>query len=610
MRDYKVSIAPKWAFPIALMYCIVAAVYLALAHGTLAIATSDLQARASGHIVIDMLFVLGSGVALGFMLSRMPQAMRERCMAQLLAANTSDLVLLYTPQGRLMYVGPACQTITGYSQEQFTLLANDTLFERGDLPRVRAHFEAAFGGTSANDELRIVRRDGTIAWVHTVWEPVRDETGALTSVQVRLQDINEHKLLQERFEQTEEQLFKNEKLALLGRLVSGVMHELNNPLAAVLGYTQLLLQSNLAPQLRADLSTIEIQARRSSKIATNLLSFARQRGPTRTSTDINNVVERTLELRSYHLQTHNIGVDLRLAADLPLISADPFRLQQVLLNLVINAEHALADTDSSNARWDETRMVIETAREQDSETLGDVITIRVSDSGAGIAAETLKHIFEPFFTTKAEGHGTGLGLAISRDIIGDHGGRMLVESAVGDGTTVTIILPITSTPSTAITCLPHDKPVVPAMARVLVVDDEAAIRDVLTRALSQWGVQAEAASDGAAALAMMEHTEYNLVICDLHMPGMDGRSFYAALNATVPDLSQSLIFITGDSISAEAAAFLGQTGCQHLTKPFDIAVLMRTIAGLLPPMERHAGQSYSFAYQDNRARSSQYTRSA
>ena len=229
----------------------------------------------------------------------------------------------------------------------------------------------------------------------------------------------------------DEKVLQREKLAALGQLLSGVAHELDNPLAGIMAFSQILLSSlDEAAEERNALVTIQKEAQRAAKIVSNLLVFARQHHPERAEIDLNRVLLDTLELRGYALRAQQIRVVTALDPALPKIWADRFQLQQAFLNLLINAEQAL------EAKPSDKRVVLGTRCE------GSCVVASISDSGPGIPEELLGRIFEPFYSSKPEGEGTGLGLSISDSIIREHGGRIRVHSCVGEGATFSVELPL------------------------------------------------------------------------------------------------------------------------------------------------------------------------
>jgi signal transduction histidine kinase len=230
--------------------------------------------------------------------------------------------------------------------------------------------------------------------------------------------------------QAEEQLIIADRLASVGELASGMAHELNNPLTSVIGFSQLLLGRDLPDEIREDIKTIYSEARRAADVMKNLLIFARKHSPLKQLVNINSVIEKVIQLRAYEHRVENIQVVTRLAADLPLTLADYFQLQQVFLNIIINAEHFMLAAHQRGT------LVITTRR------IGSNIIVSFADDGSGIARENLGRLFDPFFTTKEVGEGTGLGLSICHGIVTEHRGRIYAESEPGKGATFVVELPV------------------------------------------------------------------------------------------------------------------------------------------------------------------------
>jgi len=229
---------------------------------------------------------------------------------------------------------------------------------------------------------------------------------------------------------TEEQLIIADRLASIGELASGIAHELNNPLTSVIGFSQLLLGKDVPDEVKEDVEIIYSEARRAADVMKNLLAFARKHSPEKQLININGVIEKVLALRAYEHKVENIQVVSRLAPDLPLTMADCFQLQQVFLNIVINAEHFMRRESRRGT------LTITTRR------TGGIIRASFTDDGPGIVRENLGRLFEPFFTTKEVGEGTGLGLSICHGIITEHGGRIYAESEPGKGATFVVELPV------------------------------------------------------------------------------------------------------------------------------------------------------------------------
>jgi signal transduction histidine kinase/ActR/RegA family two-component response regulator len=377
---------------------------------------------------------------------------------------------------------------------------------------------------------------------------------------------------------TQQRLLQSEKLAAVGQLISGVAHELNNPLTGVVGWSQYLLGQTLPSSVRTHVATINEQAQRATRIVQNLLTFSRQHKPEKSSVSLSEVVEKTLALRSYELRVNNIQVHNRLEPQLRAIHADAHQIQQVILNLIINAEQAILGARGGG------NLTIE-ARPAPTGVL-----LSVSDDGPGIAPDQLKKIFDPFFTTKPVGQGTGLGLSISYGIIEEHGGRIWVESkspaAEGSGATFYIWLPWEAEQQPASVTSEAQTAAGPTSRRILIVDDEESVRDLFGAVLEQDPLTVDMAATGEEGLEMALRDEYDLVITDLKMPGLGGSSFYDHLSEQLRDKTPRFIFMTGDVLNAETQHLLDRTRSQCILKPFDIhqarAAIHRCLAEKAP----------------------------
>jgi signal transduction histidine kinase/CheY-like chemotaxis protein len=358
---------------------------------------------------------------------------------------------------------------------------------------------------------------------------------------------------------TQQRLLQSEKLAAVGQLISGIAHELNNPLTGVVGWTQYLLGQNPPATFRTHLNTINAQAQRASRIVNNLLTFSRQHRPERCAVAIHDVIESTLALRAYELRVNNIEVHRDFAAGIPTISADPHQLQQILLNLIINAEQAILGVRQSGNLYLKT------------ELLGESIQISVADDGPGMSADLVQKIFDPFFTTKPIGTGTGLGLSISYGIVQEHGGRIWATSEPGRGAKFYMTLPCTAAGVQAATQAAAPPPAPAAsMPRVLIVDDEDSVRELLATLLEGWKLAIDSAATGEEALEKATASHYDLVLSDLKMPGLGGAKFYDRLNEKLGPRTPRFIFMTGDVLGEENQQLLDRTQSLCILKPFDI----------------------------------------
>ena len=365
----------------------------------------------------------------------------------------------------------------------------------------------------------------------------------------------------------QERLLQSEKMVSVGQLVSGVAHELNNPLTGIMGFAQLLLARDLDEKTEGDVETIYREAERAAKIVQNLLSFARRKRTEKEPANLNSLLERVLELRNYDLQVKSIDLELQLDPKLPETMVDANQIQQVFLNLIINAEQAIL------AEKERGTLKVRTMREQGN------IRVTFEDDGPGMEEGTLRRVFDPFFTTKEVGEGTGLGLTICYGIIDEHDGRIWAESQPGRGTTFIIELPIVQGAPKA---RPKAEPE-PAVAAhsILVVDDEESIQRLLSSVLELDDHAVDTANNGREALERIAEHHYDIVITDIKMPEMGGRELYERLLKQDPTLAARTIFITGDTVSPDTRAFLQDVKNPVLAKPFKLREVRETIGRIL-----------------------------
>jgi len=380
-------------------------------------------------------------------------------------------------------------------------------------------------------------------------------------------------LPEKKWGQIQSKLLQTEKMAALGQLVSGIAHELNNPLTAIMGYAQLLLGHGLLSQQLSEARNVFQEAERARRIVKNLLYFARENKPERTRANLNEIAERTLALRSYELKVENITVECALDPGLPDTLADPYQLQQVFLNLLVNAEQALLQGRGQGHVWIRTRRLAENR-----------IALEVSDDGPGIPPEIASRIFDPFFTTKPSGVGTGLGLSIVYGIVQQHGGEVTFENQPGAGAKFVVELPVVAVPATqTAAALAPSAEVAGAVprGRVLVVEDEQTVAQLIVDVLREEGHQVEAVLDSQEGLTRISRNRYDLVICDLRMPRLDGPAFFEALVASGSPMKDCIIFITGDTLAPRTVEFLEPNHLPYLAKPFLVEELKLAVNRML-----------------------------
>src|SRR5205809_1144663 len=375
-------------------------------------------------------------------------------------------------------------------------------------------------------------------------------------------------------QQTQDQLIQADKLKALGTLLSGVAHELNNPLSTILMSAQLLRTNDaLSDAARERAGAIEGECGRASRIIRELLAFARQRPPERRPVDVNEVIRGALQLQDPDLALKRVRLVTELEPTLRTISADPYQLQQVLLNLFTNAAHALSATARDGV------LTVRTAASEEG------VCIVVEDNGPGIPPEHLRQVFDPFFTTKPVGEGTGLGLSLCIGIIEAHHGRMTVENVLTSGARFTTWLP-TGQSVEAIEDAPSDSGLARA-ADILVIEDQSALRKVMVEVLTLQGHRTAAAATGQAATDLLAGDDYDVVILDLRLPDIDGKGVWQWITRHRPAMAERVVFMTGDTLSPGSHRFLQEAGRPVLPKPDAMAELNRMVATVL---ESQAGE--------------------
>jgi two-component system NtrC family sensor kinase len=511
---------------------------------------------------------------------------QQQEFARRLVDNFPDLILVLDTASHYTFISPRCKEVLGYDLEEAHSMEFGGRTHPEDLPAALSLYQdiIAGGQNFASLEVRVRHKLGEWRRIRFNFSPLSDEKGNIEGVVLSGRDVTDLKRL-------EEQLIQAEKLAAMGQMLAGVAHELNNPLTAILGVTELLRERAGGDEsTRRQLELTHRQARRAARIVQNLLEFSRPASPQKKPLDLNNLLERTLQLHEHSLRRNNIEVDFHLHADLPGVIGDANQLIQVFLNLVTNAEQAIREVRDSG------RIQIRARRH------GNQLMITVQDDGVGIRPEALQRIFDPFYTTKRPGGGTGLGLSICMSIIREHGGNIEAETLPAGGSAFTVYLPAASgqqpgSPSDASDARVASSETVQATAdllrgrAVLVLDDEESIRMLLHEGLSAQGLRVACAATTEEALAHLGRSSFDVFLCDLHLSSggytVDGREAAGRILDAAGKQKPLVIYMTGDLIESTPGAAGGEPLC--LQKPFrisDVLALLRDVLSDAPAEAR------------------------
>jgi PAS domain S-box-containing protein len=496
--------------------------------------------------------VVGLGIVTLRLAAQGTELQRADARLQLLAAateHTGDLILIARPNGSFEHANDAFIRAFGYTRAELRSLAFTDLIEPGTgherldiLAEVTAN--SIWRGT-----LKGRRKDGTTFPAACTITALRDAAGRVTHFVGVERDMTDDLALRD-------QLVHSERLSAIGELIAGVAHEINNPLQTIIGCTELMLDDSDGSN-RSDLQLVRKEAMRAGQIVRNLLAFARRGVSDRAPIDLNDLVRATAELREYHFKQVNIRLVLRCAPYALPVAVNREEIRQVILNLLINAEHAIVSSSGSGA------ISVETSGN------GVMQTVEVTDSGPGISPALRGKIFEPFFTTREVGEGTGLGLSISHGIASSHGGVLaLVDSPSGARFRLTLPAHAESTGIQA----PRG-----ATIRALVVDDDTAIRKVIVRLLEKRGYEVSEAATGESALALALEQRPEVVICDAAIAATTDVDLYRTLVAQGDEGAPRFVFIRREKTTplppgADAA------GVPVLAKPFTATDLEQALA--------------------------------
>src|SRR5271154_5666421 len=508
---------------------------------------------------------------------------QQQEFARRLVDNFPDLILVVNAAGAYTFVSPRVREVLGYEIEETRDMILGGRTHPDDRLALDSVYQEVLTGKKifASLEVRVRHKDGEWRRLLCHFSPLSDERAQIEGVVMSCRDVTELKRL-------EEQLIQAEKLAAMGQMLAGVAHELNNPLTAILGVTELLRErEGFDDSTKRQLDLTHRQARRAARIVQNLLEFSRPASPQKKPLNVSNLIERTLQLHDHSLRRNNVQVEFQPQPGLQTVIGDSNQLIQVFLNLISNAEHAIREVRESG------RIQIRIGR------IGPNIAVTVQDDGVGILPESLPKLFDPFYTTKRPGGGTGLGLSICTAIVREHGGVIDVETLPVGGSAFTVFLPVALEKASAEPIADGTTPAFPRMRApsldllkgraILVLDDEESIRMLLEEGLTAHGLHVDCASTPAGAVEFVKGCNYDILLCDLNLSangfstgGREAAQQILSAAAQKP----AVIFMTGDLVDAAEPTSPEPPPLQKPSRIPDVLVLSREVLAAGPAVKR------------------------
>jgi len=522
----------------------------------------------------------------------------EQEFARRLMDSFPDLVFVLDREARYTFASPQVFDVLGYRPEEIIGKRVGSRTEFHDRATSQKLFDDLISNRASDGqfEYRTQHKNGEWRVFRASARPLHDETGGVTGVIASVRDITEQQRL-------EHQLIQSERLAAMGQMIAGVAHELNNPLTAILGVTELMRDHTADEHSRHQLEIAHRQARRAAHIVQSLLVFSRPSTPRNSLLHLADLLQRTLQLHEHSLRANQVRVDFTVRPDLPTVLGDSNQLTQVFLNLIVNAEQAIREVREQGTLRIRLGLV------------GERVLITFQDDGVGIRREVLPRIFDPFFTTKRPGRGTGLGLSICMAIIREHNGDISAQPMLGGGSVFTVSLPV----CTQAQALVEPVSVRPAAReesssfsgallagkRILVVDDEESILELVADSLGARGCSVDNAASSEAALELSVRNMYDVILCDLNLETETGQpvsgfDLHDRICEAIERRSGKpplFIFMTGDLVDAAVSEQAGRQGNRFLQKPFRMAELHALLNEVISPMT--ALQPQNSFLQDN-----------
>jgi len=496
-------------------------------------------------------------------------------------AGAIDPISISDKRGTIKYVNSALEETYGYDKGE--LLGKYVGILNANSRITKKQNEGINKTGSWRGEIEAKRKNGEIFPAFLSLSTVRDDDGKFIAMLGASRDITKQKRIEEEKEDTAKKAYLSSRLAAVGQMAAGIAHEINNPLTGVIGFADLLMsRTDIPDDIREDLKIINDGAQRVSKIVKGMLTYARNSKTESEYADINEILETTITLRDYEMRTSDIKVKKHFDPELPKTMAASGQLQQVFLNLIINAEQAMKKAHGKG------NLNITT------EKVGEFIRISFKDDGSGIDKENIDRIFEPFFTTKRPGEGTGLGLSLCYGIVQEHNGQIYATSTKGKGATFIVEIPIVSGDvQPELQNIADKKGDEVKKNRILIVDDEVVVRHFLKRMLTEDGHEVETVDNAVDGLEKLREEYYDLILLDIKMPDISGIDLYWSIREMDESLAEKVVFITGDIMADDTRSFFSKTKVTHISKPFDNYILKGEIARHLTERKKETMQAGS-----------------
>ena len=555
-------------------------IILLTGQGDLEVDLHAMQAGAADYLSKDEIDAPLLERSIRYAVERKEAEQRIREQAQRLN-KARDAIMAYDMEGRVVYWNKSAERLTGWSEDEMMgETARERLYAAEQQDKLRSCYDTMMEEGEWTGELDLQSKDGDELIVESRWTLVRNSAGEPKHVLVINTDITERKRL-------ESQFLRSQRMESIGRLVGGIAHDLGNLLVPILlGVKVLTRRFGDDPKAERTLSMIQKSAERGSDMVEQVLAFARGVEGERVALQSGAIIEEVEKITGETFP-ERVTVETDVQDDLPQIVGDATQIQQVLMNLSVNARDAMPDGGTLSLRAYPTDVTDADAKRTIDAEPGRYVCIEVADTGTGIPDDVVDKIFEPFFSTKPEGEGTGLGLSTAYSIVKSHDGFIDVQSEQGEGTTFRVHLPIAEEESTRRSPRESAEPREGAGELVLVVDDEEFILDTARDTLDAVGYQTLTADGAEAALEIMKERgdEVDVVITDLRMPHINGFDLIRALRADHPDLPIVAASGLADGRTDEAVEAGAQT---FLAKPFTAEKLQSALQDVLQTDEAAA----------------------